>query len=145
MYALRAHIVSAAVLVGVAGLPHAVAAQGTAKLVAPVRGPAKVEITRPATKTSRTEMITTIMLKNMETAPIAGLKIEENWYDKAGNPIGGDVYRHKKPVQPGEVITIVLRTPRSASLSRNQCSFTHANGAIKQTVVPKIEGVQAAK
>ncbi len=144
MYGLRAHVVAAAVIVGLTAVPTAVVGQA-AKLIAPVRGPAKVEITRPSTKTSRTEMITTILLKNMEAAPIAGLKIEENWYDKAGKPVGGDVYRHKKPVQPGEVVTIVLRTPRDAKLSRNQCSFTHANGAIKQTVVSKIESVQATK
>lgn len=140
---LQAHVVAAAMVLG---LWTPVAAQEAApRLVAPVRGPAKVEITRPTTKRSATEMVTTILLKNTESAPIAGLRVDENWYDKQGNPVGGDVYRHRKPIQPGEVITITLRMPRNANLSRNQCVFRHANGTIQQTVVPKLEAPAMAR
>ena len=84
------------------------------KLVAPVRGNAKVEMTKPATKVSAKEIVTTFLLKNIEAAPIAGLKVEENWYDKAGNPVMGDTFRNPKPLQPGEVITVTFKTPRVA-------------------------------
>ena len=109
------------------------------KLVAPVRGNAKVEITKPNTKVTGKEIVTTFLLKNIEAAPIAGLKIEENWYDKAGNPVMGDTFRHPKPLKPGEVVAISFKTPRSPSMQRNQYLFTHANGIVKQQVVPKIE------
>ena len=109
------------------------------KLVAPVRGNAKVEITRPNTKVIGKEIVTTFLLKNIEAAPIAGLKIEENWYDKSGNPVMGDTFRHLKPIKPGEVVTISFKTPRSPSMQRNQYLITHANGIVKQQVVPKIE------
>ena len=109
------------------------------KLIAPIRGNAKVEMTKPATKVSAKEIVTTFLLKNIEVAPIAGLKVEENWYDKAGNPVMGDTFRNLKPLQPGEVITVTFKTPRVPAMQRNQYLFSHANGIIKQQVVPKIE------
>ena len=86
------------------------------KLVAPVRGNAKVEITKPETKVSAKEIVTTFRLRNIESAPIAGLKVEENWYDKSGNPVMGDTFRNPKPLQPGEVVTITFKTPRTATV-----------------------------
>lgn len=109
------------------------------KLIAPIRGNAKVEMTKPATKVSAKEIVTTFLLKNIEAAPIAGLKVEENWYDKAGNPVMGDTFRNLKPLQPGEVITVTFKTPRVPAMQRNQYLFSHANGIIKQQVVPKID------
>ena len=109
------------------------------KLVAPVRGNAKVEITKPETRVSAKEIVTTFRLRNIEAAPIAGLKVEENWYDKSGNPVMGDTFRNLKPLQPGEVVTITFKTPRTPAMQRNQYLFSHANGIIKQQVVPKIE------
>ena len=109
------------------------------KLIAPIRGNAKVEMTKPTTKVSAKEIVTTFLLKNIEAAPIAGLKVEENWYDKNGNPVMGDTFRHPKPVKPGEVVAISFKTPRLASMQRNQYLFTHANGIVKQQVVPKID------
>jgi len=125
-----------AVAVAVSLWSGAAAAQ---KLVAPVRGNAKVEITKPDTKVTAKEIVTTFRLRNIEAAPIAGLKVEENWYDKSGNPVMGDTFRNPKPLQPGEVVTITFKTPRTPTMQRNQYLFTHANGIIKQQVVPKIE------
>ena len=51
----------------------------------------------------------------------------------------GDTFRNPKPLQPGEVVTITFKTPRTAAMQRNQYLFTHANGIIKQQVVPKID------
>lgn len=109
------------------------------KLIAPVRGEAPVEITAPDTKIVKDEVITTIRVKNVATAPIAGFKIEENWF-KGNDPIGGDSYRHPRPFQVGEVIEIKLTTPRSRVIgARNQYQFSHANGAIKPTTVKKLD------
>ena len=109
------------------------------KLVAPVRGNARVEITKPNTKIVGKEIVTTFQMKNIEAAPIAGVKVEENWFDKAGNPVQGDIFRHMKPLQPGEVITISFKVPRSPNMPRNQYLFSHANGNLKQTVVMKLD------
>lgn len=143
MTVARSVVVASVVVLGVGGSAGVVAeagAQGARpKLVAPVRGEAEVQITKPATKIVGSEVVTTILLKNMETEPIAGLRVNENWYDAKGTPVGGDIFRQRRPIQPGDVIKIELRSPRPPKGSRNQYSFTHANGTIKQKVVPKLE------
>ena len=122
-----------------AGASFAGQAAPAKKLIAPVRGDANVEITKPDTKIVGNDVVTVIRVKNMANAPIAGFKIEENWY-KGGDAIGGDVYRHRQPLQAGEVIQITLRTPRSRVVGRtNQYQFSHANGIIKPKPVAKLD------
>ena len=112
------------------------------RLVAPVRGVAQLGYTKPVVKRGtiggKPFIITTIRVKNMATGAIAGLKVDEFWYDKAGNPVTGDNYRHPRPLQPGEVITITLETPSNPAMNRNQYNFSHANGDIKATPLPKL-------
>lgn len=108
------------------------------RLVAPVRGEAVIEYTKPATKVSANEVVTVIRLKNINKAPIAGLRVEENWY-AGGNPVGGDTYRHPRPLPPDTVIEITLSTPRRPGMSSPQYVFTHANGTIKPELVGKLE------
>lgn len=108
------------------------------KLVAPVRGEASVEITSPDTKMGRDEVVTTLRVKNVMKSPIAGFKVEENWF-KGNDAIGGDSYRHPRPLQVGEVIQITLRTPRSRVVgARNQYQFSHANGTVKPKAVKSL-------
>jgi hypothetical protein len=122
-----------------AGASFAGQAAPAKKLVAPVRGEANVEITKPDTKIVGNDVVTVIRVKNMATAPIAGFKIEENWY-KGSDAIGGDVYRHRQPLQAGEVIQITLRTPRARVVGRtNQYQFSHANGIVKPKQVAKLD------
>ena len=112
------------------------------RLVAPVRGVAQIGYTAPVVKSGtiggKEFIITTIEVKNMATGAIAGLMVDEFWYDRAGNPVTGDNYRHQSPLQPGEVITITLETPRTPQMDRNQYSFSHANGDINATLQPSL-------
>lgn len=129
-----------AVAVGVGLTAAQVVAEQDAprKLVAPVRGEAAVELTQD-TKVGN-EIVTTIRVRNMSGGNIAGFKVQENWYDKAGNATAGDSYTHRRPIAAGEVIEIVLRTPRSLVIGkRNQYQYSHANGTVKPKVVPKID------
>lgn len=109
------------------------------KLVAPMKGDARVEITKPNTRVVGKDVVTTFLLKNVEAKPIAGLRVDEHWYNAAGQPVSGNTYRHRMPLQPGEVITVTLKLPRKPDLSRNQMTFAHVNGKIKQKIVPKLE------
>lgn len=109
------------------------------KLISPVRGDATVEYTKPVTKRAGANVVTTLLIKNTSPAPIAGFRLEENWADKAGNLAGGDVYRHPKPLMPGEVINVTLTTPFNARMTSNSYNFVHANGVVKPKAVPKIE------
>ncbi len=109
------------------------------KLISPVRGDATVEITKPDTKIVKGEVITTIRVKNVMTAPIAGFQIDENWF-KGSTNVGGDTYRHPRPLPVGEVIVVTLKTPQARIIgARNQYQFKHANGAIKPKTVAKLD------
>jgi hypothetical protein len=109
------------------------------KLVAPERGQAELGITRAAVKRDGKFVVTTIKVKNLATGAIAGLKVDEFWYDKKGDPVTGAApFRYRKPLQPGEVIEITLRTPVHPQMDRSNLRFEHANGTIKTTVLPKL-------
>ena len=112
------------------------------RLIAPVRGVAQIGYTKPVVKRDKVNgrdfIVTTMQIKNMAAGPIAGLKVDDFWYDKAGNPLPADSYRHPRPLMPGEVITVRLATPIDQRMNRNQWQFSHANGEIKPTLVPKM-------
>jgi hypothetical protein len=103
-----------------------------AKFVPPIRGVAELGILSPSTKRVGKEVVTIIKIKNLSVSgSIAGLKVDEYWYDKAGDPVSGDTFRYRKPLLPGEVIEVTLRTPVNPKMDRNQYNFSHANGDIK--------------
>jgi hypothetical protein len=110
------------------------------KLVSPVRGVAPIEYTQPQAKRDGTFVITTFKVKNVATAPIAGFKVDEFWYDKAGNTVtGAPTFRYRAPLQPGEVIDVVLKVPVNPAMNSNTYKFAHANGDIKPTRVAKLQ------
>ena len=117
-------------------------AAAPARLAAPIRGQANLSVTKPVTKAMRVDgkelIVTTMKVKNMSSGAIAGLKVDEFWLDKAGNPVGGDTFRYRKPLQPNEVITIEFRIPRDPKMASNQYQFSHANGTIKAQSVPTL-------
>ena len=113
------------------------------KLVAPVRGVAQLGYTKPVVKNAtiggKQFVVTTIQVKNMANGAIAGLKVDEFWYDKAGDPVtGAQPFRYRKPLMPGEVIDVVLKVPTNPKMNSNQYKFEHANGTIKPTKMPKL-------
>ena len=128
-------------LVKVALTVVAVLAMGTAVLVAqakppvtPVRGDAEIGVlpvkTAPDHKAGLVRTIITV--KNLSpTQSIAGLKVEEFWYDKAGNPLPGGRARLTKPLQPLEVAELKIETPKDPKMDRNSYQFSHANGKVK--------------
>ena len=109
------------------------------KLVPPVRGEATIGYLKPVTKQEKNMIITTIKIKNLSNGAIAGLKVDEFWYDKAGDPVtGAQPFRYRKPLMPGEVIDVVLKVPTNPKMNSNQYKFEHANGTIKATKLPKL-------
>jgi len=117
----------------VAGIGVATLAAQT-KAVTPIRGDAEIGYLKPVTVEDYQMHIvrTTIKVKNLSmSGSIAGLKVEEFWFDKAGNPVTGARYRHPKPLQPGEVVEVKLETPKDPKMFTNTYQFTHANGKIK--------------
>jgi hypothetical protein len=104
-----------------------------------VRGDAKVEITSPDTKIVGNDVVTTFRVKNIMTGPIAGFRVQENWF-KGNEALSGDEYRHPRPFLPNEVIQVRLSVPRARVVgARNQYQFSHANGVIKPTSVKTLD------
>jgi hypothetical protein len=114
------------------------AAAAPARLAPPVRGQAELGYTKPVSKRAGTNIVTTIKVKNLSLGSIAGLKVDEFWYDKGGDPVTGDTFRYRKPLQPQEVIEVTLTTPVNPKMDRNQYKFEHLNGTIKTTLLPKL-------
>jgi hypothetical protein len=125
-------------LAGDAAFAQAPAAAPT-KLISPVRGEAELGYLKPVTKREGNMIVTTIKVKNLAAGPIAGLKVDEFWYDKAGEPVtGAQPFRYKKALMPGEVIDVVLKVPTNPKMDRNQYKFEHSNGTIKTKLLPKL-------
>ena len=129
------------------------AAEGRPRLMAAVRGSAELGFLQPeadnATVDGQQMIVTEIQVMNLATAPIAGLTVEDLWYDGDGNTISGDTYRHPTPLAPNQPITITLRVPRVPGMVNNQYQFAHANGDIVPTLMeefpaPAAPGGEAA-
>ena len=106
--------------------------------VAPIRGIAEVAYLTPDTEVIDGEVVTRIRMQNRATGAIAGLKVDEYWYDANGNPVGGDSFRVRQPLLVGETTTVELRIPRSSRMNRNSFQFSHANGEIEATLVDEL-------
>jgi hypothetical protein len=126
----------AAVLLAPASMP--VRAQATPapvlkKSAPPLRGTAELGFIQSA-KLEGDTIVTTFQVKNLSaTNAIVGLQISEFWYDKAGNPLQGtgDRQRLRSPLQPLEVATITLRSPKVAGMTTPQYKFEQNNGTVK--------------
>ena len=113
-------------------------AQGTPapvlkKSAPPLRGTAELGFIQSA-KLEGNTIVTTFQIKNMSaTNAIVGLQISEFWYDKAGNPLQGtgDRQRLRAPLQPLEVVTITLKSPKVVGMTTPQYKFEQNNGSVK--------------
>ena len=114
-------------------------AAAPARLAPPLRGDVELGYTKPVNKNDGKFITTTFKVKNMSpSGAIAGLKIDVFYYDKGGNPVSGDSFRYRKPLQPGEIIDVELKTPINKNMQTSNYKFEHANGGIKPKLVPKL-------
>ena len=115
------------------------AAPARPKFVTPVKGVAEIGYLKPTVKVEKDMVVTTLKIKNLSAGAIAGLRVDDFWYDKAGQLLPGDSQRVKQPLLPGEVTTVVLNTPKNPKMDRNSYQFSHANGQIKAKLLTKLE------
>ena len=111
------------------------------KSAPPLRGQAELGFVQTA-KLEGDTIVTTFQVKNMSaTNAIVGLQISEFWYDKAGNPLQGtgDRQRLRTPLQPLDVATITLRSPKVAGMTTPQYKFEQNNGTVKPTKLKAIK------
>ena len=103
------------------------------KSAPPLRGTAEVAFIQSA-KLEGNNIVTIFQVKNMSaTNSIVGLQISEFWYDKAGTPLQGtgDRQRLRAPLQPLDVATITLTSPKVPGMTTPQYKFEQNNGSVK--------------
>ncbi len=146
-------VLAAGIAVGQTAKPAAPAAQKPAatapapaqpanaptRWVMPVRGIADIQMLPPKVTMNKDNTVSTVIqVKNVSAGAIAGLQVEQYWWDKGNNMVpGGDRFRNKKLLMPGEVLTITLSSVKDKAMFRDSYQFKHANGDIKVKSVKK--------
>jgi hypothetical protein len=110
-----------------------------AKFVPPIKGEASIEVLPGGSKIVGKDIVTTFKIKNTSNAPIALLRLDEYWYDKAGKLVSSDTQRHRQPFAPGEIIELTTRAPNLPGAERAQRVFAHANGKVTAKPVKKLD------
>jgi len=101
------------------------------KVEPPLKGQGEVEFLQPVTKKVGDNVVTTIKVKNVSSAPLARLKVAETWFDTKSNIVAAGEGTLGKPLAPGAVDTIVIETPWTSKMNGNSWNFSHANGLVK--------------
>ena len=117
--------------------PTTQAPAAPAKWVPPVKGTATIEVMRGQSRKVGDELVTPLKIKNTSTGAIHLLRINEYWYDKARNMVTAAEERYKKPLLPGEIVEINLKSPARPGAEISQLNFLHANGKIDAKTVKK--------
>jgi hypothetical protein len=113
--------------------PTASAPPAKAGFVTPLKGEALIQVIPGTSKydPKAKEVITTYKLKNMSSAPVALMKLDEYWYAK-GKMVSTDTQRYRQPFQPGEIIEMTTHAPADANpvgWTKN-LTGSHANGKV---------------
>lgn len=117
-----------------AGPPPAVA---KARMSTPVKGTAFVEVIQGQGKQIAGDMVTVSKVKNVSNAPIAGLRVDEYWYNQKLVQVTGDTQRIRAPIAPGEIVEVTTRSPMKPGLYKSTLMFHHANGKVTAKGVKK--------
>jgi hypothetical protein len=112
-----------------------------AKFIKPLKGTADIQFIQMPSKKVGSDIVTVLKIKNLSTAPVALLKVDEYWYNKANPPavITGDSEAWRKPFMPGEVIELTMKSPWKAEVGASQYQFSHAGGQVKLKRVTKFD------
>jgi hypothetical protein len=113
------------------------------KVEPPFKGQAEVEFTSTSKKNGD-NVVTTMRVKNMASAPLARLKVAETWFDAKGNVVVSSEGSLDKPLPAGGVDTLTITTPWNSKMNGNSWNFSHANGTVKPKKVKSIEDPKAA-
>ncbi len=119
--------------------PTTPAPAAKARFLTPLKGVAAIEVIQGPSKFVGKEIHTLYKIKNVSSAPIALLKIDEYWYDKAGKMVSAGDQRYRQPFSPGEIIELTTKSPALPGAERSQATFSHANGTVKPKSVKKFQ------
>jgi hypothetical protein len=108
-----------------------------ARMTTPVKGTAYVEVIQGPPKKIGPDMVTVSKVKNVSNGPIAGLRIDEYWYNQKLVQVTGDTQRVRAPIAPGEIVEITTKSPIKPDLYKSTLMFNHANGKVTAKGVKK--------
>jgi len=123
---------------------HAVAASTTpspellkARMKPPLRGTAAIEIIPGPPKVANGEVASVIKVKNVDSAPIVGLKIDEYFY-AAQKEVSACTARVRNPIAAGEIVDVAISCPNpKEKVTGSNLMFTHNNGKVSPKQVKK--------
>ena len=112
-----------------------------AKFIKPLKGTADIQFIQMPSKKVGGDIVTVLKIKNLSTAPVSLLKVDEYWYNKAtpAAVVTGDSEAYRKPFMPGEVIELTMKSPYKADVGASQYQFSHAGGQVKLKRVTKFD------
>lgn len=118
-----------------------------AKYYPPVKGVADLGfVVKQKSRKIGNEIVTVLTVKNLsETHAIHLLRAEEFWYNKKNEAVGGNTARYKKPLAPGELADLEIRTPYDPSFYANNYSFLHAYGKCTPRKVATLDALMKEK
>jgi len=108
-----------------------------ARMSPPVKGTAYVEVIQGQPKKVGSDMVTVSKIKNVSNAPIAGMRVDEYWYNAKLVQVTGDTERVRAPIAPGEVVEVTTKSPVKPDLYKSTLMFNHANGKVTAKGVKK--------
>ena len=118
-----------------------------ARMRPPVKGTAVVEFISGPVKVVNGEVQSVIKVKNVDTGPIIGLKIDEYFY--AGQKeISACTARVRNPIAAGEIVDVPISCPNpKEKATGSNLMFTHSGGAgkVKPTLVKKFADAAGTK
>jgi hypothetical protein len=108
-----------------------------AKFSPVVKGLASVEIIQGKSNRVGGDIVTVIKVKNTSSGAIGLLRIDELWYNQKLQQVTGDSEKVLKPIQPGEIVDVTMKSPVKPDLYRSQYAFSHVNGKVDVKAVKK--------
>ena len=119
-----------------AATPASAPAVNKARMAVPVKGTAYIEVISSPSKVVGGDIVTLLKVKNVSAAPIAGLRVDQYWYD-AKEQVTGDTQRVRFPIAPGEIVEVTMKAPTKPGVVNNRTMFQHAGGKVDAKGVKK--------
>jgi hypothetical protein len=108
-----------------------------ARMKPPLKGTAAIEIIPGPPKVANGEVASVIKVKNVDNAPIIGLKIDQYFY-AAQKEVSACTARVRNPIAAGEIIDVAISCPNPKErVTGSNLMFTHANGKVQPKQVKK--------
>jgi hypothetical protein len=106
-----------------------------ARMRPPVKGTASIEFIATKPKVANGEVQGVIKVKNVDSAPIIGLIVDEYFYSK-GKEVSACTSRVRSPIAAGEIVDVAISCPNPKEpVDNNNLVFRHANGKVQPKAV----------